>query len=61
MLMQHRGLAKAGPTVIASFVDVGFGGVDEDDNASTTSSTCCDRHLSMGRQGAWGDDDDVGT
>ena len=33
-------------------VDVENGGVDEDDSASTTLSTDCDRHSSMGGQGA---------
>ena len=47
-LTQHRGQAKARPTVIATSVDVDYGGVYEDDDASTTLSTYCDRHLSMG-------------
>ena len=42
----------------------GFRGVDEDDSASTMSSTCCDRHssirLMLADKTPGGDVDDVG-
>ena len=50
--------------MITSFCGCGFGGVEEDDSASTTLSTCCDRHLSirlmLADKAPGGDVDDVG-
>ena len=50
MLTQHRGLAKAGPTVIATSMDVGIGGVQM---KMTVLPQCCQLIVIATRQ--WAD------